>query len=98
MQADPAQPDVSPAPPILSNADIADRLASLAQLLLTQQENSYKVKAYKRAAARIRALSESIHELVLSGADLTEFPGIGEAIGSAIREIVLTGTLGKLER
>jgi hypothetical protein len=30
----------------LSNADIADRLASLAQLLLAQKENPYKVKAY----------------------------------------------------
>lgn len=30
---------------VLSNADIADRLASLAQLLSTQKENLYKVKA-----------------------------------------------------
>ena len=30
--------------------------------------------------------------------DLTGYPGIGEAISSAIREIVLTGTLGKLEK
>lgn len=30
--------------PVLSNADIADRLASLAQLLSTQKENPYKVK------------------------------------------------------
>lgn len=29
--------------------------------------------------------------------DLTRFAGIGEAIASAIREIVTTGTLGKLE-
>jgi hypothetical protein len=31
---------------ILSNAEIADRLTSLAQLLSTQKENPYKVKAY----------------------------------------------------
>ena len=37
--------------PILSNAEIADRLASLAQLLSSQKENPYKVKAYQRAAA-----------------------------------------------
>ena len=35
----------------LSNAEIADRLASLAQLLSAQKENPYKVKAYQRAAA-----------------------------------------------
>ncbi|HEY6763673.1 MAG TPA: PHP domain-containing protein [Candidatus Sulfotelmatobacter sp.] len=91
------EPDL-PAPQILSNADIADRLASLAQLLSSQKENSYKVKAYQRAAARIRTLSESVDELVRDEADLTAYAGIGDAISSAIREIVLTGTLGKLEK
>jgi DNA polymerase (family 10) len=84
-------------PPFLSNAEIADRLAKLAQLLSVRKENPYKVKAYQRAANNIRTLSESIDELVREGADLTTYAGIGEAIGSAIREIVLTGTLGKLE-
>ena len=84
--------------PKLSNAEIADRLASLAQLLSTQKENPYKIKAYTRAAAKIRTLSESVDELVRDDADLTAYAGIGEAIASAIREIVLTGTLGKLEK
>jgi DNA polymerase (family 10) len=87
----------SAARPVLSNADIADRLASLAQLLSSQQENPYKIKAYQRAAARIRDLSESLDELVRGDEDLTQFPGIGAAIASAIREIVTTGTLGKLQ-
>ena len=87
-----------PTPPVLNNAEVADRLASLAQLLSTQKENPYKVKAYQRAAARVRAMSESIDERVRDGSDLTEYAGIGEAIASAIREIVLTGTLGKLEK
>ena len=50
---------------VLSNAEIADRLASLAQLLSVQKENPYKVKAYQRAAATIRTLSESIDQLVM---------------------------------
>lgn len=82
----------------LSNADIADRLASLAQLMSAYKENPYKVKAYQRASARLRTFSESIEELVREEADLTAFPGIGEAIAACIREIVLTGTLGKLEK
>jgi DNA polymerase (family 10) len=85
------------APRPLNNAEIADRLASLAQLLSTQKENSYKIKAYQRAASKIRTLSESLDELVREEADLTRYAGIGEAIASAIREIVRTGTLGKLE-
>jgi DNA polymerase (family 10) len=67
-------------------------------LLSTQKENSYKIKAYQRAAAKIRTLSESIDQLVRDDADLTAYAGIGDAISSAIREIVLTGTLGKLEK
>jgi DNA polymerase (family X) len=88
----------APPAPVLSNADIADRLASLAQLLSAQKENPYKVKAYHRAAAKIRTLSESVDELVRNDSDLTQYAGIGAAISSAIREIVLTGTLGKLEK
>ena len=88
---------MAPSGPVLSNAEIADRLASLAQLLSAQKENPFKVKAYQRAAARIRTLSESLDELVRQDADLTRFAGIGDAIAGAIREIVLTGKMGKLE-
>jgi len=96
-----SRPDhgTSPAPqPVLSNAEIADRLASLAQLLSSQRENPYKVKAYRQAAARIRNMAESLDEMVRDQEDLTRFTGIGEAIASAIGEIVTTGTLGKLEK
>src|ERR1700759_4043027 len=85
-------------PTVLSNAEIADRLASLAQLLSTQKENPYKVKAYHRAALRIRNLPDSLDEMVRGEEDLPQFAGIGAAIASAIREIVTTGTLTKLER
>ncbi len=83
---------------VLSNAEIADRLASLAQLLSSQKENPYKAKAYRRAATHIRNLPESLDEMVRREEDLTQFAGIGAAIASAIREIVTTGTLSKLER
>ena len=53
-------PSDPPGSRALSNAEIADRLASLAQLLSTQKGNPYKIKAYTRAAAKIRTLSESI--------------------------------------
>jgi DNA polymerase (family 10) len=87
-----------PETPVLSNTEIADRLASLAQLLSMQKENPYKVKAYQRAAAGIRTLSESVDALVRNKTDLTAYAGIGATISSAIREIVLTGTLDKLEK
>ena len=86
------------APALLSNAEIADRLAGLAQLLSTQKENPYKVKAYSRAAARIRNLPDSLNAMVRRGEDLTHFEGVGAAIAGAIREIVSTGTLAQLEK
>lgn len=88
---------MSPPAEPLSNVEIAERLMSLAQLLAAQKENPFKVKAYRRAAQTIRALSESIDQLVRSGADLTAYSGIGAGIASAIREIVLSGSLAKLE-
>jgi Helix-hairpin-helix domain len=69
MKAPKDQPTSSFPKMMLSNAEIADRLASLAQLLSAQKENPYKVKAYRRAAAKIRTLSESIDELVRNDAD-----------------------------
>lgn len=96
MMAGPDGPNTETAP-FLSNAEIADRLASLAQLLSAEKENPYKVKAYQRAAAKLRNMSESLQELVQDDADLTQYAGIGDAIASAIREIVQTGSLRKLE-
>src|SRR5262249_29815464 len=82
----------------LSNAEIADRLASLAQLHSTQKEKPYKVKAYRRAPARTPTLAESLDEMIPQEADTTPVDRNVEGIAAAIREIVLTGTLGKLEK
>jgi DNA polymerase (family 10) len=82
----------------LSNAEIADRLSSLAQMLTVEKANPYKIRAYRRAAAVIRGLGESVDELVRGNADLRVYAGIGEALSAAIREIVETGTLKSLEK
>jgi DNA polymerase (family 10) len=79
---------------ILTNAEIADRLSVLAQLLLMEKANPYKIREYRRTANTIRGLGESVYELVRSGADLAIYSGIGEGI----TEIVLTGTLARLEK
>jgi DNA polymerase (family X) len=81
----------------MSNAEIAHQLTVLAQLLSAQGENPFKIKAYRRAAETIKTIPESIAELVKEGADLTQYSGIGGGISSAIREIVQTGSLQKLD-
>ena len=91
-----AQPER--AVPPLSNAEIANVLLGLAQMLAAQRENPFKVRAYRRAAKAIANTGESIDHLVRSGADLTTIPGIGNAIAGAIREIVERGgALSQLE-
>jgi DNA polymerase (family 10) len=82
---------------VLTNAEIANQLTTLANLMGTRRENPYKIKAYRRAARSISNMGESVHEIVRNGGDLTIYPGIGEAIQSAIHEIIATGTLRKLE-
>jgi DNA polymerase (family X) len=82
----------------LTNAQIADQLAGLAQLLSAQRENPFKVKAYRRAAETIRNLGDSVDELVRSGADLTAYAGIGKGISSALQEIVTRGSLQTLKQ
>jgi DNA polymerase (family X) len=82
----------------LSNAEIADRLSALAQLMTLEKANPYKVRAYRRAAAVIRGLGESVDELVRNNEDLRVYSGIGDAMSAAIREIVETGTLRSLEK
>lgn len=85
-------------PVSLSNAEIADRLSGLAQLLTVEKANPYKIRAYRKAAEVIRGLGESVDELVRSNENLRVYAGIGDAIGAAIQEIVETGTLKSLEK
>ena len=81
----------------LSNADIAEKLFGLAYLMAARKENPFKVKAYRRAARTVRALGESVAEMVREGADLTQFSGIGTAISGVIREIVETGSTRQID-
>jgi DNA polymerase (family X) len=82
---------------VMTNADIAQRLAAMGQLLAARGENPFKVKAYRRAAETITGLPESIDALVRADADLTVFSGIGKGIAGALREIVLSGSLAQLD-
>ena len=44
----------------VSNAEVANVLLALAQLLSTQKENPFKVRAYRRAAKAIANTAESV--------------------------------------
>jgi DNA polymerase (family 10) len=85
----------------IHNEDIARVFDAIADLLEIQGANSFRVRAYRNASREVRGLSQELAKIAAAGADLTELPGIGEALAAKIQEILGTGTcqaLKKLER
>jgi DNA polymerase (family 10) len=80
-----------------SNAQVADQLRRYAAVLALEGADRFKLKAYRRAADTIDALSTDVAELAKSDS-LTELPGIGKAISGVITEIVQTGRFATLDR
>lgn len=83
------------------NADIAAIFEQIADLLELDNQNSFRVRAYRNAARELEQLGRPVTELIDAGDDLTELPGIGESLAEKIAEIVATGkcrTLEKLRR
>ena len=90
---------LTPAVTVL-NADIAGRLDEVAQLLVVQGANPFRVRAYQRAAETLRRLPRPVSEVLeqqgLEG--LQALPGIGESLARAIRDTLAHGRLAMLER
>ncbi len=80
----------------LTNAEIADRLESLAGLLDITESSPYASRAYRRAAETIRETPASIDELVRTGR-VRDLRGIGPGIEARLRELVETGRLAELD-
>jgi DNA polymerase (family 10) len=79
------------------NADLADQLDLLADISEILGEESFKIIAYRRAAARIRESPSPIAELALSGR-ATDLPGVGKTIEQKVVEIVEDGEIHALTR
>jgi DNA polymerase (family X) len=79
------------------NAEIAERFNRLADLLEVEGANPFRIRAYRNAARTIASMAQNVAGLLASGKDLSELPGIGEAIAEKIQTIVETGRLPQLE-
>ena len=77
--------------------ELADQLDLLADLSEILEEESFKVIAYRRAAARIRESAVPIAELALEG-KAKELPGIGKTIEQKVVEVVEDGEMHALTR
>jgi DNA polymerase (family 10) len=79
------------------NVDVADQLDLLADLLELEGEASFRVLAYRRAAARIRETAGSVAELALAGR-AKELSGIGKTIEEKIVQVVEDGEMHALTK
>lgn len=82
----------------IHNDDVARVFDEIADLLEIRGENAFRVRAYRNASRELRGLPREVAQLVESGADLTDLPGIGEALAGKIGEIVRTGTCAALKK
>lgn len=80
----------------IKNIEIAQIFNKLADLLELEEENPFRVRAYRNAAVTIENLTQDLSEMVKHGEDLTELPGIGDAIAEKIENIVKTNHLTQL--
>jgi len=81
----------------MENKQIADFFAKIADLLEIQGDNPFRIRSYQNAARILADMTESVEEMVKTGHDLQEIPGIGSGISKKIIEIVETGKLRFLE-
>ncbi|HEY6068815.1 MAG TPA: DNA polymerase/3'-5' exonuclease PolX [Gaiellaceae bacterium] len=88
----PAEPRALP-----RNADLAEQLELLADLLELEGEASFRVLAYRRAATRIRETAGSVAELALTGR-AKDLQGIGKTIEEKIVQVVEDGEMHALTK
>ena len=83
-----------------TNADIADLLVQIADLLETQSTNPFRVRAYRDGADSIRSSNQSVANLVEQGKReaLMDIPNIGEGLANVIFDYVETGRSDVRER
>ncbi len=81
----------------MHNTEIAAIFNKLADLLEIEDENPFRIRAYRNAARVISSMSKNFSDLVAENADLTEIPGIGERIAEKIKVIVKTQELPQLK-
>ncbi len=81
----------------MTNADLARTLGRLAALSELNEDNPFRVRAYRKAARTVLELEEQIPELLRRGADLTAIEGIGKEIAEKLKTIVETGRLPQLD-
>ena len=83
-----------------SNDDIADMFEQIADLLAAQDDDFYRIRAYRRGADAVRSQTKSVIDIASEEgtAGLEKLPHIGRKLALSIEELATTGELVLLER
>ena len=81
----------------MKNTAIAKVFSDIADLLELKGENTFKIRAYQKAARAIEHYPKEIKIILDEGESLRSIPGVGEAIAKKATELVTTGKLGYYE-
>jgi DNA polymerase (family 10) len=81
----------------MENAQVADILDEIADLLELKDANEFRVRSYRSASRTVRDLSQRLEDLTDEDKDLSELPNIGESTARKIEEILHSGTCKRLE-
>ena len=82
----------------LHNADIARVFEDIADLLELDDENPFRIRAYRNASRIIGDLQLDLAASIRRGEEPPKLPGIGEDLSEKIHEIVTTGHCALLDR
>ncbi len=75
----------------MDNHSLARHLSEIADLLEIKGESVFRIRSYRTAAESVAALGAEVAAMVSQGQDLRRLPGVGEAIGAKLKELVETG-------
>ncbi|MBE3559013.1 MAG: histidinol-phosphatase [Ktedonobacteraceae bacterium] len=92
QQALPGMESEQEAPRKISNRQIAEVLAGIADMIEAQNGNPYRIQAYRHAARGILDLPEPAADIIARGEPLP-VPGLGERLRSRIAELVQLGSM-----
>src|SRR5262249_7931208 len=78
---------------IMDNKAIAGLLYETADLLEIDNQDSFRIRSYRRAAEAIEALDQQVSELIGEPKKLLEVPGIGKGMLANLQEVLKEGRL-----
>lgn len=84
--------EVEQTPAKITNRQIAEVLASIAEMIEKQNGNPYRSQAYRNAARGILALTEPAADILARG-EILPVPGLGERLRTRIAELIQIGSM-----